>query len=37
MVKAYHWSRPHEFKAEVSEKDLVLVEENISEDLKDGG
>lgn len=37
MVKARHWTRPHEFKAEVTEKDFVLVEEDISEDLKDGG
>ncbi|CAF0885126.1 unnamed protein product [Adineta steineri] len=36
MVKARHWTRPHEFKAEVTEKDFLLVEEDISEDLKDG-
>ncbi|CAF4877993.1 unnamed protein product, partial [Rotaria sp. Silwood1] len=36
MVKALHWTRPHEFQGEVTKKDFVLVEEELSEDLKDG-
>ncbi|CAF0953438.1 unnamed protein product [Didymodactylos carnosus] len=36
MVKARHWTRPEEFHGEVKESDLKLVEENLSEDLKDG-
>ena len=37
MVKVRHWSRPQPFQAAVSEKDLKLVEEDISEDLQPGG
>lgn len=37
MVKNRQWTRPNPFKADVSEKDLKLVEEDISEDLQAGG
>jgi hypothetical protein len=37
MVKARHWTRPKPFQAEVSEKDLKLFEEDLSEDLQAGG
>ena len=37
MVKVRHWSRPQPFQAEVNEKDLKLIEEDISEDLQPGG
>ncbi|CAF0871863.1 unnamed protein product [Adineta ricciae] len=36
MVKVRHWSRPQPFQAEVTENDLKLVEEDISEDLQPG-
>jgi len=37
MVKVRHWTRPNAFKSEVSEKDLKLVEVDLSEDLQSGG
>lgn len=37
MVKAVHWTRTKQFHGEVTNKDFVLVEENISETLNDGG
>jgi hypothetical protein len=37
MVKVRQWTRPKPFQAEVSEKDLKLVEEDLSEDLQPGG
>jgi hypothetical protein len=37
MVKVRQWTRPNPFQAEVSEKDLKLDEEELSEDLQPGG
>lgn len=37
MVKVRQWTRPNPFKAQVSEKDLKLDEEDLSENLQPGG
>jgi hypothetical protein len=37
MVKVRQWTRPNPFQAQVSEKDLKLVEDDLSEDLQSGG
>lgn len=37
MVKVRHWTRPQPFQAQVSEHDLKLVEEDLCENLSDGG
>ncbi len=37
MAKNRQWTRPNPFKAEVSEKDLKLVEEDLPEILQPGG
>jgi hypothetical protein len=37
MVKVRHWTRPHPFKAQVTENNLKLVEEDVCEDVKAGG
>ncbi|CAF1333860.1 unnamed protein product, partial [Adineta steineri] len=36
MVKIRHWTLPNGFKAQVTENDLKLVEEDLSEDLQQG-
>ena len=37
MVKIRQWTRPKPFQGQVTEKDFVLDEEEISEDLQPGG
>jgi hypothetical protein len=37
MVKVRHWTRPQPFQAQFRESDLKFVEEDLSEDLSDGG
>lgn len=37
MVKLRQWTRPKPFEAQVSEKDLVLDEEELPEELQPGG
>jgi hypothetical protein len=37
MTKVRQWTRPNPFKAEVSEKDLKLVEQDLPESLQPGG
>ncbi len=37
MVKVRQWTRPNPFKGQVSEKDIKLDEEELSDDLQSGG